>query len=114
MSYAGPSRLGAQTTIDQTRRPLLRPVGPPRSHDRNTVFLAGIALGAVVGAGIALLFAPHSGRSTRRRIARTGRHVADRGHDTWDGIAREFRHLARMGRQRRDDATDALADALCD
>ena len=114
MSYAGPSRIGAQATIDQTRRPLLHPVGPPRGHDRNTAFLAGVALGAVVGAGIALLFAPHSGRSTRRRIARTGRHVADRGHDAWDGLGREFRRLARMGRRRREDASDAVADAICD
>ncbi|MFZ5896140.1 MAG: YtxH domain-containing protein [Myxococcota bacterium] len=39
-----------------------------RSHTLSAVGLIG--LGAVVGAGVALLFAPDSGRETRRRIMR--------------------------------------------
>ena len=33
-------------------------------------FVAGLVLGAVIGAGIALLTAPDSGRKTRRRVRR--------------------------------------------
>jgi len=39
-----------------------------RSHTASAVGLIG--LGAVVGAGVALLFAPESGRETRKRIMR--------------------------------------------
>jgi gas vesicle protein len=33
-------------------------------------FIAGLVLGAVIGAGIAILTAPESGRKTRRRVRR--------------------------------------------
>ena len=33
-------------------------------------FVAGLALGVLMGASVGLLAAPHSGRRTRRRIAR--------------------------------------------
>jgi gas vesicle protein len=40
--------------------------------------LAAFALGAAVGAGIALLYAPYSGEKTRELLARRGRDVKDR------------------------------------
>ncbi len=40
--------------------------------------LSALAIGALVGAGVALLFAPQSGVETRDQIAQRGREVKDR------------------------------------
>jgi hypothetical protein len=40
--------------------------------------LAAFAIGAAVGAGLALLYAPYSGEETRQRLARTSRDIKDR------------------------------------
>jgi gas vesicle protein len=45
----------------------------PVEYDHETQvfnFIAGLVLGAVIGAGIAILTAPESGRKTRRRVRR--------------------------------------------
>ena len=40
--------------------------------ERSTLsFVAGLALGALIGAGAALLLAPQSGSKTRKQLART-------------------------------------------
>jgi hypothetical protein len=64
---------------------------------------AGIAIGAVLGAGIALLYAPQSGLQTRAAIRRRGHTMAARGRDAWDELAEELRKTARrrMKKMRR-------------
>ena len=42
---------------------------------RIAVFAGGLGLGAAMGAGAALLFAPRSGTATRRRLRRRIRHA---------------------------------------
>ncbi len=63
-------------------------------------FLAGFALGALLGAGAALLFAPERGTVTRRRLRRR---LRDLGAETADRVG-ELRHRAerevRRGRRR--------------
>ena len=63
-------------------------------------FLAGLGLGALLGAGLALLFAPERGSVTRRRLRRR---LRDLGADTADRVG-ELRHRAerelRRGRRR--------------
>ena len=63
-------------------------------------FLAGFALGALLGAGAALLFAPDRGSVTRRRLRRR---LRDLSADTADRVG-ELRHRAeremRRGRRR--------------
>jgi gas vesicle protein len=65
-------------------------------------FLAG----AAIGAGVALLYAPKSGRDTRRLIGRKARDsrdaVADMGRDLLD----KGRDLYEKGRQVADDAAE--------
>jgi gas vesicle protein len=39
--------------------------------------LTGVAIGAVIGAGVALLLAPDSGKRTRQRLASTARHLGE-------------------------------------
>jgi hypothetical protein len=63
-------------------------------------FLAGFGLGALLGAGLALLFAPERGAITRRRLRRR---LRDLSADTADRVG-DLRHRAereiRRGRRR--------------
>jgi hypothetical protein len=53
------------------------------------LFTAGVAIGAVLGAAVALLLAPASGDETRHGIARKVRKL--RGNDDlWDELAEEL------------------------
>ena len=53
------------------------------------LFTAGIAVGAILGATVALMLAPASGEETRHSIARRVRNL--RGDDdVWDELAREL------------------------
>jgi gas vesicle protein len=53
------------------------------------LFTAGIAVGAILGATVALLLAPGSGEETRHSISRRVRHL--RGDDDlWDELAQEL------------------------
>ncbi len=72
-------------------------------NDSNGVpFLTGVVLGVAIGAGLALLVAPQSGRRTRRRLARTVEDVADDAAGRWDDVADEFRSAVRSGRKKLD------------
>jgi gas vesicle protein len=50
-------------------------------------FVSGLFLGAVLGAGIALLTAPESGRRTRRRIRRVAGDIRENATDRWEELA---------------------------
>jgi gas vesicle protein len=54
-------------------------------------FLSGLALGAVIGAGITLLTAPNSGRRTRRRIRRAAVGLRDSATDRWEDLAQDVK-----------------------
>jgi gas vesicle protein len=64
------------------------------------LFTAGALLGAAMGAGAALLFAPHSGARTRHDLARQGRHLRTRTTDAWDDLRHELRYATRRGRRK--------------
>jgi gas vesicle protein len=56
------------------------------------VFIAGLLLGGLIGAGVALLLAPQSGHKTRRQIQRKGRDLREQTTDAItdtidDGVA---------------------------
>ena len=86
------------------------------------IFGAGLLLGALIGAGAALLTAPRSGASTRSMIARAGRRArnraATRAADGWAGLsdelsllrARTRRDVHRGLRAGRRDVRDALGE----
>jgi gas vesicle protein len=87
--------------------------------NRNSKYIAWLATGSVVGAGLALLFAPQSGKQTRRDIRYFGktvqrkskRAVLEAGHQT----DRMVRGMSRsIGRQidRGEQLTDGLKSAL--
>jgi len=57
------------------------------------LFTAGIAVGAILGAAVALLLAPASGDETRHSIARRVRNLRG-GDDVWDELAEELERAA--------------------
>jgi gas vesicle protein len=63
-------------------------------------FVAGLLLGAIAGASLALLTAPYSGRKARRRIVRAVSSARDNATDRWDDISGEVQDAVRAGRQR--------------
>jgi gas vesicle protein len=54
-------------------------------------FVSGLLLGAVIGAGIALLTAPDAGRRTRRRIRRKADDLRENATDRWEDLADDVR-----------------------
>ncbi|MEK7668667.1 MAG: YtxH domain-containing protein [Gemmatimonadota bacterium] len=73
-------------------------------HHSTRTFLAGLAIGALIGAGAALLFAPQSGADTRRAVSRRAKHLAREARDHYDEITEKLRRARRA--KERDDATD--------
>ncbi len=63
-------------------------------HDHEVhslTFVSGFLLGAMVGAGIALLAAPEAGMRTRRRIRRVAGGLKDSAGDHWDDLAEDVK-----------------------
>ncbi len=54
-------------------------------------FLAGLVCGAAIGAGVALVLAPDSGRKTRKRIHRAAGDLRETASDRWEDLADEVR-----------------------
>lgn len=64
-------------------------------------FGVGLLIGALVGAGAALLLAPASGIETRKSLRKGAKRVYSRSGevlgDTWDDAERRARRLAKRG-----------------
>ena len=54
-------------------------------------FVSGFLLGAIVGAGIALLAAPEAGTRTRRKIRKVAGGLRDSAGDHWDDLAEDVK-----------------------
>ena len=64
-----------------------------QDHEAHSMtFVSGFLLGAMVGAGIALLAAPEAGTRTRRRIRRVAGELRDSAGDQWDDLAEDVKH----------------------
>jgi gas vesicle protein len=72
----------------------------------NTGSLIWFFAGAAVGASIALLYAPQSGRETRRIIVKKTKQGREALADTADDLMEKGRDLYEKGRQVADDAAD--------
>ena len=64
-------------------------------HPGGAGFAMGIAVGALLGAAAVLLFAPASGRVTRRRLQRKLEDVRERAGEEWDDLSRKARRELR-------------------
>ena len=56
--------------------------------EATTVLLAFVA-GAVIGAGLGLLFAPHTGKETREQLAELARRAREKAGDLAGNLRRE-------------------------
>lgn len=54
-------------------------------------FLTGLICGAAIGAGVALLMAPESGKRTRKKLTRAAEDLRENANDRWEDIADEVR-----------------------
>ena len=71
-----------------------------RDEKHTAYFLGGMAVGLLLGAGIAMLTAPQSGRRTRRRLkSAMGGAVGSMG-DRWGDLSEELREAVDKGRRR--------------
>ena len=89
---------GSKSKVDVSVPPA-RPEGLPfeKVPDWNNIglFTAGILLGGVLGATVALLIAPGSGEETRGRLSsRFGREGDDDEDGLWDELAAELERAA--------------------
>ena len=77
------------------------------SHGPHTTrtFLAGLVIGALVGAGVALLLAPKSGAETRLAVSRRAKIMAREARDRYDDLKDKVRR-ARREQARGDEPTD--------
>jgi hypothetical protein len=115
------SDLDSNDSMDSTTSP--RPRGRSYSQDMQwrhaSIFGAGIALGALLGAGAALLFAPQTGEETREmlseRAQKFGGRIGDRLDDARGDLGwymRRGRRKLRRGAKRGRWAGEDLADRI--
>jgi gas vesicle protein len=81
-----------------------------RSSDSVLSLLAGIGLGALVGAMAALLLAPHSGAETRVHIKETADDVLSKLRDSVDDLRTKVDGLVSSTRQTLSRRGDPLAE----
>ena len=89
-----------EMTDDEITAPVYRPAAEPIDWARLGFFGLGIALGALLGSGTALLFAPESGQEARARLRRRARRLRGTAGDAWDDLRDELEWAARRGRKR--------------
>jgi hypothetical protein len=63
-------------------------------------FVAGLAMGAILGASIALLTAPQSGKRIRHRIVHAVEDARMDAGDGWDEVSGRVRRVVRKGRRK--------------
>lgn len=87
-------RRAAQATLDEETG------AAETDWARVGVFSAGVAIGTLIGAGVALLLAPATGYETRTRLASRARLAGGRAAERFDDVGDELRQRARHGARR--------------
>ena len=95
---AGDSARG-EAAVPTAARPKGSPYREQSSWGHVAFFAAGLAVGALLGAGSALLTAPQTGIETRLALKRRARTARVRAEDRWDDLGRELRAATRRGRR---------------
>jgi YtxH-like protein len=86
--------------VDDITEPVGHSYAEPIDWARLGVFGLGIALGALLGSGAALLLAPQSGEEARAGITRRARAIRTDARDAWDDLREELDWAAQRGRKR--------------
>ena len=86
------------------------------SSDKAVFGLSCFLTGAALGASVALLMAPHSGRMTRRAIRRRAEEAGDYVSEIGDELAEKGRELYERGvsaaRQAADEASQSVREKV--
>ena len=72
--------------------------------------MLGIMTGALIGAGVALLFAPKPGAEMRQQLGEQYRGLADRVGESTQNLRQSARELREQGRERVQQLTGQLSD----
>lgn len=88
----------ADSPRDDTEDALFEVEGQPFSETRDlgkmATIIAGVAVGAMIGAGAALLLAPGSGEENRAAITRRVRKLTRRERGVWKSLGRAMEDAA--------------------
>ena len=104
MAYAGKA--------GESRRLRAVPNSAPAKESRPLGALTtGLTIGVIVGAAVALLFAPARGAETRHKVRRGMRRVGVDSRDAWEDLRLELRHARRQLKRVRRRARLAAADS---
>jgi gas vesicle protein len=85
--------------------------------DRNTTIKVGalmLVAGGIIGAGVALLFAPQSGKATRKDITRYARKARRRAEDMVDDFSDSISKMVDAVGEKSADILDRGADLAYD
>jgi gas vesicle protein len=80
--------------------------------DDGDEFVLGVVIGALIGAGVALILAPDSGRRTRRRIRRSAEDLSEAAGDRLQTAADDVRRLADDTRRAAEQSSSRLIDSV--
>jgi len=85
--------------------------------DRNTTIKVGALMliaGGIIGSGVALLFAPQSGKATRKDITRYARKAKRRAEDIVDDFSDSVSKMVEVVGEKSADILDRGADLALD
>ncbi|HVE78975.1 MAG TPA: YtxH domain-containing protein [Gemmatimonadaceae bacterium] len=80
--------------------------------EREEGSVGSFLLGAALGAGLALLFAPRSGAETRRELGRSARRVGNAAADAASGVRENVSGAFQQARATVEDRIDAARDVV--
>jgi hypothetical protein len=99
-AYRTPPGTGTSTAATPSREPHRPAVAGSTDWARVGIFSAGVVVGALLGAGTALLLAPATGFETRVRLARTARRATGRVAERIEDVGDVVRRNADLGKKR--------------
>lgn len=73
--------------------------------------ISGFMLGAIIGAGVALLFAPAAGGDTRRRLGDTAKKIGSAAKDKLEDGKNQAREYLESGRQAIESGREGFQNA---
>jgi gas vesicle protein len=116
VAYAGKTGEARRLRPVRNSAPRVPLTTPSKSSRPIGALTTGIAIGLLVGAGVALLFAPQAGSETRHDLRRGLKRARRRGRDSWDDLRDELRHARHVllrARRRRHLASE-IGEAVAD
>jgi gas vesicle protein len=83
-----------------------------REEGTGTSFALGLFAGAVIGAGVALLFAPKTGTETRELLGQQYRGLADRVSDATESLRQQARERGQQITSQLSDRVSSVTDRI--